>query len=79
MDKYAFPKLATKAASPAIDKFERKRNWRGVVRSGKGFTLFISIEDMDHITKIAESLKDSGLLIYDTIETVKHEIKKTGR
>ena len=73
------PKLAAKAASAAIDKFERRRSWRGVVRAGKGFTLFISIEDMDHITKIVKSLEDSGLLIDGTIETVKHEIKKKGK
>ena len=79
MVKYVLPKLAAKAASPAIDKFERRRSWRGVVRVGKGFTLFISIEDMDHITKIVKSLEDSGLLIDGTIETVKHEIKKKGK
>ena len=29
----------------------------GAVRSGKGFTLFISNEDMDDVAKIVESLK----------------------
>ena len=71
------PKLATKAkTSPAIDKFERKISGRGAVRAGKGFTLFISNEDMDDIIKIVKSLEDSGLLIDGAIETVKHEIKK---
>ena len=49
---------------------------RGAVRSGKGFTLFISNEDMDDIIKIVKSREDSGLLIYGATETVKHEIKK---
>ena len=42
-------KLATKAVSSVIDKFERKISRRGAVRAEKGFTLFISNEDMDHM------------------------------
>ena len=42
----------------------------------KIFTLFISNEDMNDITKIVESLEKSGLLIDGANETVKHEIKK---
>ena len=36
---------------------------RGAVRAGKGFTLFISNEDMHDIIKIAKSLEKSGLLM----------------
>ena len=47
------------------------------MRAGRGFTLFISNEDMDDIIKIIESLEKSGLLIDGASETVKHGIKKT--
>ena len=46
------------------------------IRAGKGFTLFISNEDMNDIIKIVRSLADSGVLIDGVSETVKHEIKK---
>ena len=46
------------------------------MRAGKGFTLFISNEDMNDIIKIIKSFKDSGVLIIIVTETVKHEIKK---
>ena len=79
-------KLATKAALPVLDKFEKKKKKSrqgvivtsgvGAMRLGKGFTLFISNEDMDYINKIVESLEKSGLLIDCATETVKHEIKK---
>ena len=71
------PKLATKAASSAIDDFDKKLCRREAVKTGKGFTLFISDEDMDDITKIMKLLEDSGLLIDGVNETVRHEIKKT--
>ena len=45
------------------------------MRAGKGFTLFISNEDMN-IIKIIKSLEVSGVLIDVVTETVKHEIKK---
>ena len=48
----------------------------GVMRPRKGFTLFVSNEDMDYIIKIVASLEKSGLLIDGATETVKHEIKK---
>ena len=35
------PRLATKATSSVLDKFERKVRAKGAVRAGKGFTLFI--------------------------------------
>ena len=46
------------------------------MRLGKGFTLFISNEDMNDIIKIIKSLEDSGVLIDGITEKVKHEIKK---
>ena len=41
LEKDFFSKLATKASSSAIHKFERRVNGRGVVRAAKGCTLFI--------------------------------------
>ena len=35
------PGLVSNLASNAINKFERKISWKGAVRTGKGFTLFI--------------------------------------
>ena len=48
--KDVWPKLTTKAASSVLDKFGKK--WESVVITGKGFTLFLSNEDMDDIIKI---------------------------
>ena len=47
--------------------------------AGKWFTLFISNEGSNDIIKIIKSLEDSGVLIDDIIQTVKHEIKKQKR
>ena len=44
------------------------------MRARKGFTLFISNEDMNDI-KIVKSLEHSGVLIDEVTDTVKHEIK----
>ena len=65
--------------SNAIIKLERKISGKGAVRTGKGFTLFISNEDMNDIIKIIKSLEDSGVLIDGVTETVKHKIKQTRR
>ena len=46
------------------------------MRAGKGFTLFISNEDMNDIIKVIKSLEDSDVLIDGVTETVTHEIKK---
>ena len=46
------------------------------MRVGKRFTFFISNEDINEITKIRKSLKDSGVLIDRVTETVTHEMKK---
>ena len=74
--KDVLPKLATKATSSALDKFKKKINGARAVRAGKGFTSFISNEDMDDILKIEESPEESGRFIDGETETVKHEIKK---
>ena len=50
--KDVLPKLATEVALSVIDKFERKIRGQESVRIGKGFTLFISNEDMNDIIKI---------------------------
>ena len=73
MAKDVFQKLAT---SSILDKAERKISGQGAVKGGKGFTLFISKENMDDIIKIITSLESSGLIVDDGTETVKHEIKK---
>ena len=59
-----------------MNKFDRKISGKGAVRTGKGFTLFISNEDMNDIIKIMKSLEDSDVLIDGVTETIKHEIKK---
>ena len=63
-------------ASNLMNKLERKISGKGAVRARKGFTLFISNEDMNDLFKIIKSLEDSGLLIDTVTETVKHEIRK---
>ena len=70
--KNVFPKLATKATLSILDKFERKVSGKEAVRAGKGFTLFISNENINDVSKIVESLENSGLLIDGATETVKH-------
>ena len=46
------------------------------MRVGKGFTLFISNEDMNDIIRIIKSLEDLAVLIDEVNETEKREIKK---
>ena len=46
------------------------------MRLGKGFTLFISNEDMNDIIKIIKSLEDSDVLVEGFTETVKNEKKQ---
>ena len=60
----------------AINKFERKISGKGAVRAGKGFTLFVSNEDMNDIIKIIKSLEDLGVLSDEVTERVKYKIKK---
>ena len=40
-----------------------KNKWKRISRAGRGFTLFISNEDMKDIIKIIKSLDDSNVLI----------------
>ena len=44
--------------------------------AGNGCTLFILNKDMNDISKIVKSLKDSGEFINGVTEAVKDEIKK---
>ena len=69
------PGLVSNLASNAINKFERKIGEKEGVRAGQGFTLFISNEDMNDISKIIKSLEDSNILIDGITEKVKHEKK----
>ena len=52
-----------------------KNKWKGTIRAGKGFTLFISNEDINDAIKIIKSLKDLGVLIDGVTETVKQNKK----
>ena len=70
------PGLVSKVVWNAINKIERKISGIEAIRAGKRFTLIISNEDMNNITKIIKSLKDLGLLIDWVTETVNLEIKK---
>ena len=75
LDRDDLPGLGSNLTSIAINKFERKISEKGAVRVGKGFTLFISNEDVNVIIKIIKSLEGSNALIDGINETVKHEIK----
>ena len=76
MAKDILSQLATKVTSSVRDNFERKISSRGAVRAGKGFTLFILNEDMDHVIRTIKSLGHSCVLIHGVAETVKREIKE---
>ena len=75
LDRDDLPGLGSNLPSIAINKFERKISEKGAARVGKGFTLFISNEDVNVIIKIIKSLEGSNALIDGINETVKHEIK----
>ena len=66
--------LVSNLTSSAINTFDRKISGKGAVRGGKGFTLYISNEDMNDIIKIIKSLENLVVLINGVNETVKHEI-----
>ena len=68
--------LVSNLASNARNKIERKLSGKVTVRAGKGFSLFISNEDMNGIIKIIKPLEYSNLLIDGITETAKHEINK---
>ena len=66
--------LATMVPASTIDgAIQRKMGGRGVSRAGKGITSITLNEDMDNIGK---SLENSGILIDEVSEIVKHEIKR---
>ena len=44
---------------------------KGAARAGKGFTLFISNEDINYIIKIIKSLEDLGVLVDKVTENKK--------
>ena len=71
--------LVSNLASNAINKFTRKISGKEAVRGGKGFTLFISNEDMNDIIKIIKSLENSNTLTNGITETVKTLNKKRRR
>ena len=70
--------IVSNAASNAINKFERRLSGKRAVRVKRGFTLFISNEDINDIIRIIKSLIDSGVLIDCVTERVKHQVKKEG-
>ena len=70
------PGLVSNLTLSAINKFDRKISGKGAARVGKGFTLFISNEDMNDIIKIVKPFEHSVVLVDGVTETVKHEIKK---
>ena len=70
------PGLVSNLTSNGINKFKRKISRKGSVRPGKGFTFFISNENMNDIIKIIKSLEYLDVLINGVTATVKHEIKK---
>ena len=70
------PGLVSNLTSNAINKSERKINGKGAVRAWKGLTLFILNEDANDIIKIIKLLGDSGVLVDEVTETVKHETKE---
>ena len=70
------PGLVSNLTPSAINKFERKISGKGAFRAGKGFTLFISDEDMNDIIKIIKSSENLGVLVDGVTKTVKDEIKK---
>ena len=57
------PGLVSDLASNATNKFERKKIWKGAVRTAKGFLLFISSEDLNDIFTFIKSSEDSNVLI----------------
>ena len=50
----SFPGLVSNLASNAINKFERKISGKGAMRAGKGFNLFILIEENEMKMKMKD-------------------------
>ena len=74
-----FTWIISNLTSNTINKFEWKISGKGAVRAGKGFTLFISNEDMNDVIKIIKTLEDLSVLIDRVTETVKRNKKQEGR
>ena len=55
------PGLVSNLTSSAINKFDRKISEKGAARLGKGFTLFISNEDM--VYKFFDKKTGSGISV----------------
>ena len=70
------PGLVSNLTSNARKKLEWKISEKEAIRAGKRFTLFISNENMNNITKITKSLEDLSVLIERVTESVKNETKK---
>ena len=70
------PGLVSNLTLNAINKFDRKISWKGAVRAGKAFKLFILNEDMNDIIQIIKLLENSSVLIDRFAELVKDEMKK---
>ena len=70
------PGLVSSLTSNATRKCRRKISGKRAVRLGKGFTLFISNEDINDIIKTTKSLEDSRVLTVGATETVEDEMKK---
>ena len=49
---------------------------RGVVRTGKGIPLVISVKNLDGVIRIIKLLENSGALISVVSETIKYKIKR---
>ena len=70
------PGLVSNLNSNTKIKFKRKVSGKRVVKARRGFTLFISNEDINDIIKKRKPLEDSGELIDGVTETVKHKMQK---
>ena len=73
MAKDVLPKLAAKATLSKINEIKSEISWKGTVRTGRGFTSFISNEDINDIIEIVESLEKSGLLTDGVTQEVKEQ------
>ena len=75
--RHSLPGLASNLTSNLVNEFEKKKiSGKEAVGTWKGFTLFVSNEDMNDFIKIIKWLEDLGVLIDGVTERVKHETKK---
>ena len=74
------PGFVSNLTSNAIKNLKKKKiSGKRAVRAGKGFTLFISNENMNDIIKVQKSLEDFDALIDGVTETVTWNKKQEGR